>query len=60
MQPTEKEQERARKGVDKNQITLRQKSQVKEMFQEGRRVGNSLVVPWLGVTGFISANHLAR
>ena len=36
MQPTEKDQERARKDVDKNQITQCQKSQVKEMFQEGR------------------------
>ena len=60
MQPTEKDQERARKGMDKSQITQCQKSQVKEMFQEGRQVRNSLVVRWLGVTGFISANHLAR
>ena len=60
MQPTEKDPERARRGVGKNQITPCQKGQVREMFQEGRRVGNSPVVRWLGVTGFISANHLAR
>ena len=39
MQPTEKDQERARKGVGKNQITQRQKSQVKKCFQKGEGSG---------------------
>lgn len=59
MRPTEKDQERARRGVGKNQVTLSEEPS-EEMFQEGRRVGNSLGVWWLGVTCFISANHLAR